>query len=176
VWIFVIYLYFWVQNQLWQLLSASSASFFFSITIRQFIQHQKHVVKQSETMSCKNLEGSFTVQSDSCRYTDDAILADYWWVVWFWMSIVLATCGFDSVANDCWFWYPCFYSYCLSKTISTVIVALICSCCFIRLSLNKSSLHAIWNHMISHSYFQMHLLWQLRHHHCRGQCRQTAAN
>ncbi|KAL7506026.1 hypothetical protein ACHAXN_003390 [Cyclotella atomus] len=27
--------------------------------------------------SCKNLEGSFTVESDSCKYTDDAILADY---------------------------------------------------------------------------------------------------
>jgi len=27
--------------------------------------------------SCKNLDGQFTVESDSCKYTDDAIIADY---------------------------------------------------------------------------------------------------
>lgn len=26
---------------------------------------------------CKNLEGNFTVESDSCKYTDDAIISDY---------------------------------------------------------------------------------------------------
>lgn len=28
--------------------------------------------------SYKNLEGAFTVESDSCKYTDDAIISDYW--------------------------------------------------------------------------------------------------
>ena len=27
--------------------------------------------------SCKNLSGNFKVESDSCKYTDDAIISDY---------------------------------------------------------------------------------------------------
>lgn len=27
--------------------------------------------------SYKNLDGNFTVESDSCKYTDDAIIADF---------------------------------------------------------------------------------------------------
>lgn len=30
--------------------------------------------------NCKYLDEHFTVESDSCNYTEDAILADYWWV------------------------------------------------------------------------------------------------
>ena len=34
--------------------------------------------KTSITMSsCKNIEGNFTVESDSCKYTDEAIISDY---------------------------------------------------------------------------------------------------
>lgn len=28
--------------------------------------------------SCQNLDGNFTVESDSCRYTDESIISDYW--------------------------------------------------------------------------------------------------
>jgi hypothetical protein len=31
--------------------------------------------------SCNSLNGTFTVESDNCKYTDDAILSDYRYVV-----------------------------------------------------------------------------------------------
>ena len=27
--------------------------------------------------TCKHLDGKFTVESESCKYTDDAIISDY---------------------------------------------------------------------------------------------------